>query len=90
MSIFNARYVRDRSTLITTNMAPDVWGQTMGNAERMAAAIDRFMKRAHIVKHAGTGYRLRRCAKLNNMKEGETWNETVSGSEAEKLTSNLL
>ena len=86
--LFNARYVRDRSTLITTNMAPDVWGQTMGNAERMAAAIDRFMERAHIVKHSGTSYRLRRCAKLNNMKESENWNETVSGTEDVKLTSN--
>ncbi len=52
-----------RSTIITTNLSFDRWGEIFGDTILTAAMVDRLTHKAHIVKMNGKSYRVKETAK---------------------------
>ena len=62
------RYER-RSILLTSNRAPEEWGDVFGNPLLASAALDRLTHHAHILTITGTSYRQRNRKPTQKSKE---------------------
>lgn len=66
--IIRERYER-RSILLTSNRAPEEWGEVFGNPLLASAALDRLTHHAHILTITGTSYRQRKQESIQKGKE---------------------
>lgn len=55
-----------RSTIITTNLAFDRWGEIIRDKVLVAALVDRLTHNAHLINMNGESYRLKETRKLNS------------------------
>jgi len=56
-----------KSTIITTNLSFDRWGEIFGDKVLTAAMVDRLTHKAHIVNMNGNSYRIKETKELNNL-----------------------
>ena len=54
-----------KSTIITTNLAFDRWGEVIKDKVLVAALVDRLTHNAHLINMNGESYRLKETKKLN-------------------------
>lgn len=66
--LFNHLSLRadSKSTIITTNLAFDRWGEVIRDKVLVAALVDRLTHKAHLVNMNGESYRLKETRKLNS------------------------
>lgn len=55
-----------KSTIVTTNLAFERWGEIIKDKILVAALIDRITQKAYLVNMNGESYRLKQTKKLNN------------------------
>lgn len=55
-----------KSTIITTNLAFDRWGEVIRDKVLVAALVDRLTHNAHLINMNGESYRLKETRKLNS------------------------
>ena len=60
--IIRERYER-RSILLTSNRAPEEWGEVFGNPLLASAALDRLTHHAHVITITGSSYRQKKHKK---------------------------
>lgn len=65
--LFNLLSTRsgNKSTIITTNLAFNRWGEIIKDKVLVTALIDRLTFKAHLVNMTGTSYRLKETKKIN-------------------------
>jgi DNA replication protein DnaC len=68
--IIRERYER-RSILLTSNRAPEEWGEVFGNPLLASAALDRLTHHAHILTITGMSYRQRKGKTTPKSREKE-------------------
>lgn len=56
-----------KSTIITTNLAFDRWGEIIRDKVLVAALVDRLTHNAHLINMNGESYRLKETRKLNSI-----------------------
>ena len=61
----------DRSTIITTNLAFDRWGEIIRDKVLVAAMVDRLTHNAHLINMNGQSYRLKETKAFNEQKQNE-------------------
>lgn len=68
--LFNHLSLRadSKSTVITTNLAFNRWGEVIRDKVLVAALVDRLTHKAHLVAMNGESYRIKETAKLNEKK----------------------
>ena len=73
--LFNHLSLRaeDRSTIITTNLAFDRWGEIIRDKVLVAAMVDRLTHNAHLINMNGQSYRLKETKAFNEQKQNEKW-----------------
>jgi DNA replication protein DnaC len=71
--LFNHLSLRaeDRSTIITTNLAFDRWGEIIRDKVLVAAMVDRLTHNAHLINMNGQSYRLKETKAFNEQKQNE-------------------
>ena len=69
--IIRERYER-RPIVLTSNRAPEEWGEIFGNPLLASAALDRLTHHAHIVTITGTSYRQRKDRSGQKAKDKKT------------------
>ena len=62
--IIRERYER-RSILLTSNRAPEEWGEVFGNPLLASAALDRLTHHAHVITITGSSYRQKKQKKAS-------------------------
>lgn len=62
--IIRERYER-RSILLTSNRAPEEWGEVFGNPLLASAALDRLTHHAHVITITGSSYRQKKRKKAS-------------------------
>ena len=69
--LFNHLSLRaeDRSTIVTTNLAFDRWGEIIRDKVLVAALVDRLTHNAHLVNMNGQSYRLKQTKAFNQQKQ---------------------
>ena len=73
--LFNHLSIRadDKSTIITTNLACDRWGEIIRDKVLVAAMVDRLTHNAHLINMNGQSYRLKETKAFNEQKQNEKW-----------------
>lgn len=68
--LFNHLSLRadSKSTIITTNLAFDRWGEIIRDKVLVAALVDRLTHKAHLIAMNGESYRIKETIKLNENK----------------------
>ena len=61
-----ARYSDARSSIITTNISWDQWGDYLGDDVATVAILDRLVHRSHAITINGPSWRAHQHSKLNN------------------------
>lgn len=69
--LFNHLSLRadSKSTIITTNLAFDRWGEIIRDKVLVAALVDRLTHKAHLIAMNGESYRIKETMKLNERKK---------------------
>jgi DNA replication protein DnaC len=83
--LIRERYER-RSIILTSNRAPEEWGEVFGNPLLASAALDRLTHHAHLITLTGSSYRQR---ERKRNRKGETDSEpesTATGKEKRTAT----
>lgn len=80
LKVINARYEK-HSTIITTNISLDKWGNYLGDPEATMATLDRFVHHAALFNIDGLSWRDRECREmLINQPQPTAGATTVSGT----------
>ena len=61
----------NRSIIMTSNRALEVWGKLIGDVPAAGAILDRFLHHAEIITITGKSYRLKDTARQSDLQESK-------------------